>query len=299
MAELVGCDVDDVWVASTGLIGTPPSIDKLPGAVAKAHAALHDDGWGDFAKAICTTDAFEKFASADLSGGHRLVGSAKGAGMIAPSMATMLAFFVSDVPLARATANRLVDAAMADSFNSVSVDGDRSTNDTLLFVCPEVADVDAEDSALVAELEQKLRKQMLHLATELVRDGEGSKHVITIEVKGARTPQEAAIAARAVGGSQLVKTAVYGNDPNWGRIAATVGACGVAVDVEKLKIDLCGTTVFEGGEPASFDAAALSKTMEGGEVAITIDLAVAFAHGAHRASDLGHEYVVINAEYHT
>jgi glutamate N-acetyltransferase/amino-acid N-acetyltransferase len=226
---------------------------------------------------------------------------AKGSGMIAPNMATMLAFLTTDAAVAPAALNAALRAAIAVSFNCVTVDGDTSTNDSCLLLAsgaagnPEIGEGTADYGAFL----EALTHVCVHLAKEVARDGEGATKLVTVNVTGAATVEDARRVAKTVAESPLVKTALFGNDPNWGRILAAAGRAGVRFDPKKATAHLAGTRIYENGVPAAFDAAALSQKMAAKELEVAVDLGMGAASATFYTCDFSYDYVRINAEYHT
>ena len=299
-ATQVGCAASDLLVASTGVIGNPLPMANVAGGIAAAGAALREDGWLDFADAILTTDKRAKVARRTVRVGRTevtLLGCTKGAGMIMPNMATTLTFVVTDAVIAPAALRRAVDAAVDPTFNAIAVDGDTSTNDTLAVLASGQTGTTlsgANQSAFTVALTELLSE----LATQLMRDGEGVHHVVRIEVAGASSARAAQAVARRVATSPLVKTAIAGGDPNWGRLLCAVGNAGVALRADKLGLRIGDVEVVRRGELVpGYREAAAAKVMKAASYTIAIDLGGG-RHDAHYlACDLSHEYVSINADY--
>ena len=297
--ELLHLDPHDVAVASTGVIGVPMPMDRIGPAIARI--ALSGAGWDDASRAIMTTDTRPKLAQRELvlSGGAvRIGGMAKGAGMIHPNMATMLAFLTTDALIDSAALRPMLRSAADDTFNAISVDGDTSTNDTLLVLA------NGASGVRVGTLEgppflDALTAVCLDLARAIVADGEGVTKVFEVHVTGAASESDARLAARTVTTSNLVKTAIHGADPNWGRILAAAGRSGAKVDAGRASIRIGGVAVFEHGAPRPFDPAAVRTVFERPDIEIALDLG--FGEGVARAwgTDLSAEYVRINADYTT
>jgi glutamate N-acetyltransferase/amino-acid N-acetyltransferase len=293
---------DRVAVCSTGVIGVQLDGRKVVGGLLQAAKELRADGDGDFQQAIMTTDLFEKRATleVDLPGGTvRLSAQAKGAGMIQPSFATMLCFAQTDAALAAETADLLLGVCVKRSFDRITVDGQLSTNDTAILMCNGASGV-----AVEAESEAELRfghaldALLRQLAIDIVRDGEGSKRIGRVVVRGGHGPNVERV-ARAVGNSPLVKTALHGGDPNWGRI---VQAVGVALpDTAPLPVDVAieGVQVCVAGMAVEHDAAALKAAVARDEVEYVVGLPGDGFETEVFFSDLGHEYIRINADYTT
>jgi glutamate N-acetyltransferase/amino-acid N-acetyltransferase len=301
-AMAAGAREDHVAVASTGVIGVPLDAGQVIRGIAKARPELRSYGHGDFAEAIRTTDKFEKQVEVDValpSGTVRLTAQAKGAGMISPAFATMLCFIQTDAGMAPDTADLLLGVCVARSFDRVSVDGQLSTNDTVILQASGESDVmiepSSQDEVRFGEaLDWALRK----LALDIVRDGEGSKRVGRVVVRGG-TDEVAARAARAVANSPLVKAALHGGDPNWGRIAQAVGAA--MYDTAPLPLDIFieSVQVCAGGVAIPFDVAALASAVSGDEVEYDVVLPGSGGEAEVFFSDLSHDYVTINADYTT
>jgi len=301
-ASACGVGADAVAVASTGVIGVPLPIDAVTEGIAAAATQLRDDGEQDFAQAICTTDAFPKRACLDvaLEGGTvRLTAQAKGAGMIAPGFATLLAFVQTDALLSPDTCQLLLGVTVRRSFERISVDGQLSPSDTVILqssgesgveVTPETA-----DELLFGESLDALLRQ---LALLVVRDGEGARRIGRVLVRGGDGDAVDRV-ARAVAGSSLVKTALYGGDPNWGRIVQAVGMAMPGSGSLAVDIAIEGIPVCAGGALVPHDAGVLAAAVAREEVQYEIDLPGEGVEAELFFSDLGHEYVTINADYTT
>ena len=299
-ARATGLQAHEIMPMSTGVIGEQLRLELWEKAVPRLASRLGTARLEDFARAIMTTDAFPKFAGAELelSGGTvRLCGAAKGAGMICPNMATMLSVFFCDA-LVEAEDWRAMFRRAADlTFNRVSVDGDTSTNDTLLGLANGASGVRVQKHELPL-LEDALRELLAKISYMLVQDGEGASKVIHIQVRGAANEKDAELVARAIGHSQLVKTAMFGCDPNWGRIAAAAGRSGASFMAERVNISLCGVALLKNGQPTGVDVdASLTEPLEQRDVHIEIELGAGSAEYFFLCSDLGHDYVSCNADY--
>ncbi len=301
-ADLAGCRREQVCTASTGIIGHLLPMDKLAAGVRDAHAALGSDAEAArrFERAIMTTDTRPKAAAvrSEVGGTAFHVGGAcKGSGMIAPNMATMLAFVTTDAAVAPEMLEGLLQASADRTFNRITVDGDSSTNDMVLALASGASGVSVDGPGPAADaFAEALEAVMLSLATQIVRDGEGATKLIEVAVSGAADAADAETAARAVAESQLFKCAVYGSDPNWGRIVCAIGYSGARVDPAATSVRIGGVCVFRGGVPTGEDAA---DEMAGDTVAVRIELGLGDGAATVRTCDLSHEYVTINAEYHT
>jgi glutamate N-acetyltransferase/amino-acid N-acetyltransferase len=301
-AMVGGVQADQVAVASTGVIGVALDTRAVVGGLARASSELRNDGDGDFSAAIMTTDAFEKRArlEVDLSGGTvRLCAQAKGAGMISPAFATMLCFVQTDAALEAETADLLLGVCVKRSFDRISVDGQLSTNDTAILMCSGASGVPVEpESEDELRFGQALDALLRQLALGMVRDGEGAKRIGRVVVRGGHG-DSVEEAARAVANSPLVKAALHGGDPNWGRIVQAVGmalpgAAPLAVDVGIEGVQVCA-----GGGATPFDAEALAQAVARDEVEYVVELPGDGHETEVFFSDLSHEYVTINAEYTT
>jgi glutamate N-acetyltransferase/amino-acid N-acetyltransferase len=310
MAALAGIALGvaprEVLVASTGVIGQPLPMAKIASGIPQAARALAADGIGAAARAIMTTDTVPKQASATLRlGGARcsVAGVAKGSGMIEPDMATMLSFVATDAAVSPAVLRAIWREVADATYNRVSVDGETSTSDTAVVLANGASGAKKITSARgkgAALLAGALLDVATELAKMLARDGEGATKLVTIEVTGAKSDAQAEAAARRIANSMLVKTALFGGDPNWGRILQTVGAERVALNLAKTEVVLCGVPVFAGGTSTGPEARkAAGKRMRGNEISI----AVALGAGAGRARiwtcDLSYDYVKVNADYTT
>ncbi len=306
LARELGCAPKEIQVCSTGVIGVPLAVEKITDALpALVHSRVAKaEAFDEFARAILTTDTRPKQAWATCRiGGKtvRVAGCAKGAGMIHPQMATMLAFIVTDVAATPAVLRRLLRQVVDRTFNAISVDGDTSTNDTVLLLAsgasgaaPLVAASDDEK-----RFAQALEKVCRALALEIVADGEGAGHVVEIEVRGAANDRAARRVAETIATSPLVKTALAGADPNWGRILAAAGRAGVEFNPAKARVWLAGRLVCRGGTPVPFDEADVHRLMEQREFSVAIDLGAGPGRARMWTCDFTAEYVRINASYRT
>lgn len=297
VASRLGLRPEEVVVLSTGVIGPRLPMDRLLAGVDVAASALSPDGGDSAAEAILTTDNGPKTAVA-ATGGFTVGGMAKGAGMIHPSLATMLAVVTTDVPLCSGVeAGRFLRPAVERSFNRISVDGDCSTNDAVVLLAPRG---EAElGSAAAAAFTDALGAVCTDLARQIVADGEGATVVLEIGVSGAGSAEEAQAIARRVATSPLVKTAAFGHDPNWGRVLAAAGSApwngGFArLDTDRLSVSFDGTAVFRAGSPTG-----LVPELGGSSCRIDLDLGLGDGEAAYLASDLSTDYVRLNAEYTT
>ena len=299
-ASELGLQPEEVLVCSTGLIGVPLPIAQIEAGIPRLVAALSEEGGGDAAEAILTTDTAPKSCAVEveLESGRAVVGAmAKGAAMIAPNMATMLAVVTTDAPVPSGPLQELLSQAIQRTFNCITVDGDMSTSDTVILLANGAgAKLSERDCEGLYEGIECVCRQM---AQAIARDAEGSSKLITIAVRGAATEAEARQVGIAVANSSLVKTAAFGNDPNWGRILCAMGYAGVDFDPERARVSLCGTDIYGSGAGLAYDASKLSAAMQAEEMAIDIDLAMGSAAAEIFTCDLTYEYVRLNAEYTT
>jgi glutamate N-acetyltransferase/amino-acid N-acetyltransferase len=296
-ARLLGLDTDEVLVLSTGVIGTTLPLSNVIAGVRNAAAALSEDGGTDSATAIMTTDTYAKEAVAH-GAGFTVGGMAKGSGMIHPMLATMLAIVTTDYPLEPGEALDFLRPAVDSSFNAISVDGECSTNDTVILLANAASGVERTPASDL-EFAASVRKVCGELAKHIVADGEGATVLAEIAVRGAASESQARAIAERVATSPLVKTALYGHDANWGRIAAAAGSAkfngGFAeLDPDLLSISIDAVPVLVDGRPTG-DEPALTN----GHCAIEIDLALGDGSARYLTSDLSYDYVKINAEYRT
>ena len=297
-AEVLKCREDEVFLASTGVIGVVLPDQKVRAALPDAVVRLSQGGIDALSHAILTTDMGPKVTQASfLIGGKRarIVGVAKGAGMIHPNMATMLAFVMTDAAIVRADLQRALSEAVRGSFNSISVDGDTSTNDTVLLLASGAAA--NPDDADLAGFQKALSKVCRDLAWMIVRDGEGATRVMELEVEGARTEKDARLAAHAVATSPLVKTALHGGDPNWGRILAAVGRSGARFSLKKISLSAGNITLVKDGAPAQYREKDAARVFARERVPIRINLGVGNASAVVLSCDMGHDYISLNTDY--
>jgi glutamate N-acetyltransferase/amino-acid N-acetyltransferase len=305
MAELVAkrleCPPTQVVVASTGVIGVPLPMTAVEKGIAQAFERLTDGDDRTTADAILTTDNASKRASLEIdtpAGKVRIGAIAKGAGMIAPKMATMLAFITTDAAIDPADLQACLARVVNKTFNCITVDGDTSTNDMVIALANGVSGVQLTGDAL-QPFEQGLYQVCEYLAKRIVKDGEGASRIFEVRVSGAADADAARRIARTIAESQLVKTAIHGGDPNWGRIIAAAGRAGAPIDVNRARLYLQGTLVFENGQPTEYDERALVEAMQTDEVSIVLALGDGDGEAHFWSSDLTAEYVKINAHYRT
>jgi glutamate N-acetyltransferase / amino-acid N-acetyltransferase len=303
-ARLFDCPPNQIFIASTGVIGEPPPGERIVAALPQLGEKLSAEAWEPAARAILTTDTFPKgaAASAAIDGVAVCVnGFAKGSGMIAPDMATMLAYVFTDAALPHAVLQPLLTAAADRSFNAITVDGDTSTSDTVLLCATGQARhrpvTTAEDPRLDG-FREALDRVMVDLAQQIVRDGEGAQKFVTIAVTGAATPEAARRIALSIGNSPLVKTALSAGDPNWGRIVMAVGKAGEDIDAGRLSITIGGSAIAVRGGPApAYDERPVAAYMQGRQIEIAVDVGVGGAQATVWTCDLTHGYIDINASY--
>jgi glutamate N-acetyltransferase/amino-acid N-acetyltransferase len=302
-ARLAGCAPEQVLVASTGVIGVALPMKKIRAGLPAAYAALGSDA-GDgalAARAIMTTDPFPKESAAEIGIGGldvRIGGMAKGSGMIEPMMATMLGFVTTDAAVPKPLLDRALREAVDDSFNAITVDGECSTNDCVMLVANGVSGAVVDESsypAFVAGLTAVCRE----LAIGIVRGGEGATKLVTVTVTGGASRADARKAAKAIANSLLVKTAIHGGDPNWGRLVAVAGRAGVGFDLSRAAVRIGSTVLFKDGRPYDEAAPEAAAYLAGKELTIAVDLGAGAETSTVWTCDLSAEYVRINAEYRT
>ena len=301
-ANALSCDKTEIFTASTGVIGEPTTANRITDAMGDLLA--NESGWLDAAKAIMTTDTFAKGASATATINGKTVsisGIAKGSGMIEPNMATMLGFIFTDAAIPHAVLQAILADSNNRSFNAITVDSDTSTSDTVLVAATGKAGNDAVsgiDDPALAEFKTAFEDVLRDLAHQIVRDGEGASKFITVNVSGAVNEKEAKIAAKAIANSPLVKTAIAGEDANWGRIVMAVGKCGVTADPNKLTIAIGGITLAKNGERVEdYDEAPVDAHIKGQYIDIHADLGFGDGAATVWTCDLTHGYISINADY--
>jgi glutamate N-acetyltransferase/amino-acid N-acetyltransferase len=301
LAEQGECWAEQVLPFSTGVIGQQLPVEKITAALPEALATLDADGWQEASRTIMTTDTIAKGISRQVEIFGETVtitGIAKGAGMIHPNMATMLSYVATDALIEKETLQRVLNAVVEETFNCITVDGDTSTNDSLVVMATGSSGVYVGSEGL-ATFQQALLEVCMYLAQAIIRDGEGATKFISIEVQGAATRHEARIVGNTVALSPLVKTALFASDPNWGRILAAVGRCPLdELDVSRITIWLGETLLIENGEPASTYREELGAAeMQCDEITIRIDMGRGEASATTWTCDFSYDYVKINAEY--
>jgi glutamate N-acetyltransferase/amino-acid N-acetyltransferase len=323
-ARVAGCDPQDVLPSSTGIIGHPLPMEKVEAGILDCGKYLGDSLEHAllFADAILTTDLKRKAAAVEFKVGRETVtiaGVCKGSGMIGPRMAlpsgasakgkpaatslrgkhaTMLAYLTTDAQVAPGVLRKLLGAATEESFNTVTVDDHASTNDTAAILASGLgARIEAQGA--LARFTAALNEVCQSLAYQIAADGEGATKVVIVKVKGAADERAARAMARAIANSPLVKCAMHGNDPNWGRIVSAAGMAGVAFDPDRCTLTLAGTVVFRNGQPVAFDAAQASEALKGKEVTAELACRMGTGDATVWTCDLSKDYVTINADYHT
>jgi glutamate N-acetyltransferase/amino-acid N-acetyltransferase len=302
--RLLGCPAEKVLVASTGIIGHRLPMDKVRAGIAAAAARLGQSSDAAALRGIMTTDTREKSAVVQTRIGGKKVtvaGIVKGSGMIAPSMATMIALITTDARVAPAGLHKALVAAAAGSFNAITVDSDTSTSDTVAVLASGAAGNKPLrlGSADYDKFQAALSEVCYELARSVVVDGEGATKLVEIAVTGARTDAQARTAAKSVADSPLFKCAVHGGDPNWGRIAAALGKSAATIDPDKLKIRIGGVTIFARGAGRKFDLPKVEAHLAGKEIKVACELGLGKGSFTALTCDLSREYITINADYHT
>ncbi|MCP4115165.1 MAG: bifunctional glutamate N-acetyltransferase/amino-acid acetyltransferase ArgJ [Desulfobacteraceae bacterium] len=299
--KALGIAPELVMVSSTGVIGAPLPMEKIEQGVPELVRTMNSDGTEAFATAILTTDLTAKVSTRRCSvkgGEFTITGVAKGSGMIKPNMATMLAFVVTDLDIPTTLLQACLKKACDRSFNRISVDGDTSTNDSVFALANGMSQAVLEDSDDSLEFQRLLDEVLLDLSEKIVKDGEGATKLVKITVKGAKTPEDALKVAETVAQSNLVKTAIYGEDPNWGRIVAAAGRSGALVEPEKLDLKFGDVALVKAGEWQGKDAEKeAAGIMKGDEIELTLDLNIGEYGDWYLFCDFSENYVKINADY--
>jgi glutamate N-acetyltransferase/amino-acid N-acetyltransferase len=306
-AKAVGCSVNDVFLASTGVIGEPLDATKFDGVLASLNGSAAPDDWMGAARAIMTTDTFPKVATATVKLGKAKVtinGMAKGAGMIMPDMATMLSFVFTDAPLSAGVLQALLKSGVEDTFNAVTIDGDTSTSDTLLAFATGAAAANGAPKITRAG-DPRLRAftkafygVLADLSEQVARDGEGARKLVEVVVEGATTKPSARKIAMSIANSPLVKTAIAGEDANWGRVVMAVGKAGEPANRDKLSISFNGIRVAKSGaRDPSYNEAEVTEAMKAPKVQIKVALGLGKGRDRVLTCDLTKEYVAINGDY--
>ncbi len=308
VASELNCDAEQVLVCSTGIIGVQLPLEKIIAGIPEGvkSCATDDGSFRRAAAAMMTTDTFPKVKSVDVEtavGMVRVSGAAKGAAMISPNMATMLAVVMTDANLTRTQCDTILRHAVDRSFHCISVDGHMSTSDTVLLLANGAVEPSIDTEGDEAAIRSAVTEVCEKLATDIIRDAEGAGHFVTVDVKGFETREAAFRIAKEIAESALVKTAVTGNDPNWGRITSAAGYAGVAFEPAQLSLSINDVSVYNHGVPAVFDESSLSQSMADGNVHFLLELSGGPASGSESVrfwtSDLTQDYVRLNSEYTT
>ncbi|MBS14188.1 MAG: bifunctional ornithine acetyltransferase/N-acetylglutamate synthase [Gemmatimonadetes bacterium] len=301
IADRLSLTPEDVLVNSTGVIGVQLPMDKVETGIAGVLDTL-GSGWDDAAEAIMTTDTVPKKASATLTIGGKtvtLAGIAKGSGMIAPNMATMLCYVVTDAAIAAEDLRGALSQTSQRSFNCVTVDGDMSTNDTIILMANGGSETGQISDDNLSDFTDALEQLLINFARKVARDGEGATKLITITVNGAKSEADGRTVGLSVANSSLVKTAVFGRDPNWGRILCAMGYAGIDFDPDRATVSMAGIPIYADGAGLEFDHDAAVEALGAEEIPIDINLAEGDAQIVIYTCDLTYDYVRINAEYTT
>ena len=301
VANLMNVDPSSILMASTGVIGVQLPFEKMKKSIPLLIDALSVENSRLVPEAMMTTDTFSKEFAISFKcskGEYTIAGTAKGSGMIAPNMATLLAFILTDFPIDRNSLNQIFGRCINETMNSITIDGDTSTNDTAIILSP-ISGEYLTDKDDLQKFEDALMYLLQKLSRMLVMDGEGATKLVQIIVKGARNQKDAKIAARAISESLLVKTAIFGKDPNWGRIACAVGYSGADVVENNLSIIFEDIPMLSKGKPQDYDKHKIDVVMSKREYSITVDLGIGDATASYLTTDISYDYVKINAEYTT
>jgi glutamate N-acetyltransferase/amino-acid N-acetyltransferase len=305
-AQMLGLKPQQVLLASTGIIGHLLPVEKITKGIEKAAKKLSDSPAGGlaFAKGIMTTDTRCKQAMRSVTIGDKkitLAGTVKGAGMVGPNMATTIGIFTTDAAISKTLLQKALSTAIGQSLNRLTVDGHQSTNDTAIILASGLAGNKAirKQDGDFAKFSNALTALCTDLAKQMALDAEGATRMFTVQIQGAATQADALKAARAVADYDLVKCAIHGGDPNWGRIICAVGSCGIKLNPDKLTCTIGGITVFRNGQPVSFDPKKVSRVICQKEHTIVVNLGIGKYSDFCYGCDLSREYITINADYHT
>lgn len=301
-AEALGLKAEDVLPGSTGVIGVPLPMSVVEKGIRQIAPMLSPTGGDEAAEAIMTTDTVPKKVAIQVQIGGKTVtlgGMAKGAGMIAPNMGTMLSFLTTDVKMEPELLKSLLKGAVDRSYNMVTVDGDTSTNDTVILMANGASGVEVKVAADVELFRKALSELTLDLAKQIARDGEGATKFVTVRVTSARVFADAKTVALSVANSNLVKTAIFGRDPNWGRILCAAGYSGAELDPNRVRVSMVGIPIFANGTPVPFDKPKAIEALSARDVLIEIDLGDGSENVEAYTCDFSYDYVKINAEYRT
>ena len=299
-ANGIGAEAESILNCSTGIIGVQLPYEKISAKINSLTAALSPENGKEIPKAIMTTDTVPKFCCYSFEtskGSFNIASTAKGAGMIAPNMATLLCFSVTDAPIAKNDLDRIFSSTIDKTVNAITIDGDMSTNDTAIILSP-CSDDNLKNEDL-AEFEKALHASLFDISKQLVTDGEGATKCVEILVNGAKTSADAKKCAKEIAESLLVKTAFFGSDPNWGRVACAAGYSGAQFDPQKMSISFDDMMIFKNGAPLNFDKKDLESVMKKKEFRVTVELNAGDYSFMYLTSDISVDYVKINAEYST
>lgn len=292
-ARITGCNANQILVGSTGVIGVPLPMLNVANGIRLAHGALLNSGGNAAAEAIRTTDTKPKHIALESRSGYRIGGMAKGAGMIHPNMATMISVITTDAVISPAILQQMTHEITEKTFNCISIDGDTSTNDMFLVIANGASGIEPDLNQFANELWQVA----MTLAKKIVSDAEGASRFVEVRVRNAQSEAEAKKVARTISTSLLFKTAIFGADPNWGRVLAAAGRAGVELNLSKISLSFAGISVLEKGELLPFDELLAHEKLKSPEVLIELDIGQGEFSSSAYTSDLTHEYININSSY--
>ncbi|MEC8644646.1 MAG: bifunctional glutamate N-acetyltransferase/amino-acid acetyltransferase ArgJ [Pseudomonadota bacterium] len=303
VAEIAGLMKEEVLPFSTGVIGEPLDYQKIQDAIPSLFKKLAGDGWTDVARAIITTDTATKISAREVeidSKKVKIIGIAKGSGMIQPNMATMLSFLATDASLERDLSDQILFETCEKTFNRITVDGDTSTNDACVLVSTGLSGVDCNKSPQLELMKQGIFQVMRDLAMAIVKDGEGATKFVEVRVKGGKTKEDSRNIAYSIANSPLVKTALFASDPNWGRLVMAVGKANAAINTSKIDIQINDLLLMKMGQiEKNYTEEKGSVEMKKPSILITVDLNLGQYEDVVWTTDLSHDYVKINSEYRT
>lgn len=303
VAEMAGLMKEEVLPFSTGVIGEPLDYQKIQDAIPSLFKKLAGDGWTDVARAIITTDTATKISAREVeidSKKVKIIGIAKGSGMIQPNMATMLSFLATDASLERDLSDQILFETCEKTFNRITVDGDTSTNDACVLVSTGLSGVDCNKSPQLELMKQGIFQVMRDLAMAIVKDGEGATKFVEVRVKGGKTKEDSRNIAYSIANSPLVKTALFASDPNWGRLVMAVGKANAAINTSKIDIQINDLLLMKMGQiEKNYTEEKGSVEMKKPSILITVDLNLGQYEDVVWTTDLSHDYVKINSEYRT
>jgi glutamate N-acetyltransferase/amino-acid N-acetyltransferase len=303
VAKYLQATKHEVLLASTGVIGRQLPLNSVLEAIPRLVSSLNQNGDLEFSRSILTTDKFPKQVSSEISVARgkkfRIGGSAKGAGMIHPNMATMLCFVTTDAAIDKQSLQQALNEAVSKSFNAITVDGDTSTNDSVFILANGASGVKVNSKPAYRKFVESLTKLLQELAMMIVRDGEGATKFVKLNVQSARSYDDAVKVGRAIGVSPLVKTAIFGNDPNWGRVVSAIGNSGANFDPYKVELMIGRVCVFKKNEPQKVDLSTLADLFSQREIEMTVKLNSGRESAQVYTCDLSYDYVKINGEYTT